>query len=473
MANQQSRAQSRVESFIENPRGALWRLSLPILGGMTIHTLYSVADMVFVGWVGPEAVAALAFNMPLIFFSYGITMGLSSGVTAVVARAIGGQDKVRADNTAEHAVFLGVVIGVGLTFIGLVWGAPLLAVLGARGEIHTLAWSYFQVIALGISFSVLSAFFRGILAGEGDTIRPMTLLGGGMVLNLILDPIFIFGLGQGVRGAALATIISQLIVFLIFVYLIFLRRSTFVKFRLRHFQYRPAILTSILAIGLPASLSFVIMSIGAGVFNRILSGYSHHAVAAYQIGGRLEMIYLMPIIAISAGTVTLVGMFYGAGEYGQLRGIIRYALERAVLFGLVAAAIIYPLAPKILLIFNPSPEILEIGVSYLRINALAFPIAPLGMISARVLQGMGRGLPFLVITFLRVIALSAPLAILFTYGLHLPVTYVWFAMVISIAIASATGLIWLLAVLRQTEQLPVGAAPVARPKSAPVVEGAA
>ena len=441
------------------------------MGGMAIHTLYSVSDMVFVGWVGAESVAALAYNMPLIFFAYGMTMGLSSGVTAVVAQAIGAKDKARADNTAEHAVFLGLVMAVGLTVLGLAFGSQLLHVLGASGEVHALSWRYFQVIAWGISFSVLSAFFRGILAGEGDTIRPMTLMGAGMVLNLILDPIFIFGLDQGVRGAALATVLSQFIVFIIFIYLIFLRRTTFVEFRLRHFRYRPAILTGIFNIGVPASLSFVIMSLGAAVFNRILSGYSHHAVAAYQIGGRLEFIYLMPVIAISTGAVTLVGMFYGAGEYGQLRAIIRYAIERAVMFGLLAAAIIYPLAPQILMIFKPSPEILEIGVSYLRINALAFPIAPLGMISARVLQGMGRGLPFLVITFLRVIALSAPIAILFTYVLHLPVTYVWFAMVISIAIASTTGVLWLLTVLRQTEQLPRPEASVDIPEPAVEVAG--
>ncbi|MEE9162243.1 MAG: MATE family efflux transporter [Candidatus Neomarinimicrobiota bacterium] len=462
--------QSRVAGFLANPRKALWQLSLPILGGMAIHTLYSVADMIFVGWVGAEAVAALAFNMPLIFFAYGTTMGLSSGATAVVAQALGGKDKTRADNTAEHAVFLGIGLGAGLTVMGLLWGSPLLAVLGAKGEIHALAWRYFQVIAMGISFSVLSAFFRGIMAGEGDTIRPMTLMGGGMVLNLVLDPIFIFGLNLGVRGAAIATVVSQFLVFLIFIYLIFLRRTTFVEFRLRHFRYRPAILSGIFRIGLPASLSFVIMALGAAVFNRILSGYSHHAVAAYQIGGRIEMIYLMPIIAISTGAVTLVGMFYGAKEYGHLRAIIRYAIERAILFGLLAAAVIYPLAPQIMMIFKPSPEILEIGVSYLRINALAFPIAPLGMISARVLQGMGRGLPFLVITFLRVLALSAPIAILFTYVLHLPVTYVWFAMVISIAIASTTGVVWLLTVLRQTEQLPQAEPAVPAPE--PAVEGA-
>jgi Na+-driven multidrug efflux pump len=122
MPEEQSQENSRVASFLANPRKALWKLSIPILGGMAIHTLYSVVDMIFVGWVGPDAVAALAFNMPLVFFALGITMGLSSGVTAVVAQAIGGEDKARANNTAEHAVVLGLVIGAALALFGLAWG---------------------------------------------------------------------------------------------------------------------------------------------------------------------------------------------------------------------------------------------------------------------------------------------------------------------------------------------------------------
>ncbi len=122
--------QSQLARFLADPPRALWRLSLPILGGMTIHTLYSVVDMVFVGWVGPQAVAALAYNMPLLFFGIGITIGITSGVTAVVAQAIGAEDKSRANNTAEHALALGLVIGLGLALAGLIWGRELLALLG-------------------------------------------------------------------------------------------------------------------------------------------------------------------------------------------------------------------------------------------------------------------------------------------------------------------------------------------------------
>ena len=455
--------QSQLARFLADPPRALWRLSLPVLGGMTIHTLYSVVDMVFVGWVGPQAVAALAYNMPLLFFGIGITIGITSGVTAVVAQAIGAEDKSRANNTAEHALVLGLVIGLGLALAGLIWGRELLALLGATGDLNQLAWSYFQVFCFGLVFMVLSSNFRAILTGEGDTMRPMKIMGAGMVLNIILDPLFIFTLDMGVRGAAVASIVSQILAFLVFIYLVFIRRSTYIHLRPRHFTYQWSILAAILRIGLPASLAFMIMAAGGGVFNKILTSYSYYAVAAYQVANRLEMLFFMPIMAISTGCVTLVAMFFGAGELDKLRQVIRYTLSRTVLIGLGGAVVIFAFAPWLIRIFRPSPEILDYGVSYLRVVAFAYPLIPLAMISGRVLQGLGQGMPMLIFTFMRVVAISAPLALYFTMVLHKPVEWVWYSMVISIAVAASVAVSWLRIYLGRLERLP-------RPEAVPEPE---
>ncbi len=445
---------SRLTEIVANPPRALWKLSLPLLGGMAINTLYSIVDMIFVGWVGPDAVTALAFNMPLVFMSFGITMGLSTGVTAVVAQAIGRRDKARADNAAEHAVFIGLVIGLVLAITGLILGYQILAVLGASANVLDLAWSYFQVICWGFLFSVLSAFFRGILAGEGDTLQPMIIMGLGMVLNIILDPVFIFGLGQGIRGAAIATVISQSIVFIIFINLLFLRKTTYVTFKLHYFNFRLTIITAIFKIGVPASFSFIFMSLGQAAYNRILISHSQYAVAAFQIASRVEMIYLMPILAITAGLVTLAGMFFGAGEYSRLKEIIRYTISRCVLIGLIASIIIYPAAPAIMRIFRPVQDILDYGVTYLRVMVLIFPFAPISIISGRAMQGMGRGLPFMVLSFIRVIAIGVPLAAIFTYSLNKPIEWVWFAMISGSLVSTIVGLIWLATTQRRSERLP-------------------
>ncbi|MFC1543030.1 MATE family efflux transporter [Candidatus Neomarinimicrobiota bacterium] len=444
----------RIVAFLANPRRALWKLSWPILGGMALMTLYSLVDMMFVGWVGSDAVAALAFNMPLVFLGMGITMGLATGATAAVAQAIGAKEKTKADNTAEHAVVLGFVLGLTIATFGLTFGSHILTVLGAKGAIHTLAWSYFKVICWGMPFSMISAFFRGVLAGEGDTLRPMIVTSFGVGLNMILDPLLIFGLNLGVRGAAYATVISQLFVFSLFIYLIFHRRVTFLQFQLRSFRFHPTILAAIFRIGFPASLSFVFMSAGQAVYNRILSDYSQYAVAAYQIAGRVEMVYFMPIMAIAASAVTLAGMFYGAGEYMRLREIIRYTMKWGVLIGLTAAALVYPFAPIVMQIFKPSDEILAYGVTYLRIMALVFPLVPIGMISGRVMQGLGKGMPFMILSFLRVIAVGTPLAVVFSNVWHKPIEWVWFAMISGSLAATVVGVIWLSITLRRAERLP-------------------
>ena len=142
---------------------------------------------------------------------------------------------------------------------------------------------------------IFSGFFRSILSGEGDMKLPMIVTALGTVLNIILDPIFIFVLNFGVKGAAMATTISQIVVFLIFVYMLFVKERSYIQFKMRDFSYSNLILIDITKVGLPASISMVIMSFGQLVFNRILTDFSVDAVAAYQIGGRIDMLIFLPV----------------------------------------------------------------------------------------------------------------------------------------------------------------------------------
>ncbi|MEC8915002.1 MAG: MATE family efflux transporter, partial [Candidatus Neomarinimicrobiota bacterium] len=315
-----SKSESRLESFLENPPKALWSLAIPIMFGMGIHTLYNMVDMIFIGRLGGDAIAGVAFNMPLFFLMLGLTMGLGSGVTASIARYIGNNNKVNADNSAEHALAMAGAISIVFTISGLVLGKDLLAKLGAEGIILELAWDYLYVIVVGLPFMVFSGFFRSILAGEGDMKLPMLVAGFGTILNIILDPIFIFelenyggiGFGLGIKGAALATVVCQAIVFLIFVYMLFVKKHAYITFNLKDFSPSRVILWDIIKVGIPASLSMIIMALGQGVFNKILIHYSSQTVAAYQVAGRLDMLIFLPIFSIAGGLTTLVGMFYGA-----------------------------------------------------------------------------------------------------------------------------------------------------------------
>jgi len=434
---------SRLDGFIDNPSKALWTLAFPIMAGMGIHTLYTIVDMIFIGRLGGDAIAAVAFNMPLFFLVLGLSFGVGSGVTASIARFIGAKDKVNADNTAEHAVALGLIISTILTTLGLIYGEDLLQRLGATESVLPLSWDYLKVSLIGLPFMVFSTFFRSILSGEGDMKLPMAVAGLGTILNIILDPIFIFTLGYGVGGAAMASAISQLIVFLIFVYMLFVKEHAYIRFRMRDFSPSIFIIKDIIRVGLPASMSMIIMAFGQLVFNRILVRFSTDAVAAYQVGGRMDMVIFLPIMAIASALTTLVGMFFGAKEIEKIKFIAKYGIIRSMMVTGVLSIILYIFSPLIVKIFTLDVGIQSIAVTYLRFICLIYPLIAIGMTVGRILQGLGKGLPMLVITSIRILALSAPLALYFTMVLNKSIEWVWYAMIISTIVSVAISLIWL------------------------------
>jgi putative MATE family efflux protein len=434
---------SRLDGFIDNPSKALWTLAFPIMAGMGIHTLYTIVDMIFIGRLGGDAIAAVAFNMPLFFLVLGLSFGVGSGVTASIARFIGAKDKVNADNTAEHAVALGLIISTILTTLGLIYGEDLLQRLGATESVLPLSWDYLKVSLIGLPFMVFSTFFRSILSGEGDMKLPMAVAGLGTILNIILDPIFIFTLGYGVGGAAMASVISQLIVFLIFVYMLFVKEHAYIRFRMQDFSPSIFIIKDIIRVGLPASMSMIIMAFGQLVFNLILVRFSTDAVAAYQVGVRMEMVIFLPIMAIASALTTLVGMFFGAKEIEKIKFIAKYGIIRSMMVTGVLSIILYIFAPFVVKIFTLDVDIQSIAVTYLRFICLIYPLIAIGMTVGRILQGLGKGLPMLVITSIRILALSAPLALYFIIVLNKPIEWVWYAMIISTIVSVAISLIWL------------------------------
>ena len=452
-----SESKSRLKTFLDNPSKALWSLAIPIMFGMGIQTLYNLVDMIFIGRLGGQSIAGIAFNMPLFFLVLGLTMGLGTGVTASIARFIGQNNKKEADNSAEHAIFMAVVISLFLSSLGLLFGERILSLFGAEGEILSIGWEYLHVMCFGMPFMIFSGFFRSILAGEGDMKLPMMVAGLGTVLNIILDPIFIFdlenygglGFGLGVAGAAMATVISQVIVFCVFIYMLFVKEHSYITFRLKDFSFSSDIIWDIVKVGLPASLSMVVMAIGQGVFNKILIHFSADTVAAYQVAGRLDMLVFLPIFSIAASLTTLVGMFFGAKEYNILRFTIKYGIISAFCITVLSSVLIYLFADLAVGFFTDDEFIISIAVTFLKLFAFVYPLISIGITTGRVLQGLGKGLPVLVITIVRVLGVSAPLAFLFIFYMGKPVEWVWYSMMISTIVAFTIAVIWLFSTVRK------------------------
>ncbi len=443
---------SRLDSFIDNPRKAIWTLGLPVMTGMAVQTLYSVVDMLFVARISVNAIAALGFNLPLFWMAMGISFGLGTGVTAVIARFIGAKDHKAATNVAEHGLLLGLVIGGLFSLSGLLFGEEILILLGTPDELLPDALAYFHVIAGGFIFMITGIFLRSIFSGEGDTRTPVKIQVTSTVINIILDPILIFGFDLGVRGAALATVISMIIAVIMYTRVILFKRTTLLQLNFKIFQFKSKYIKDIFRIGIPSSLSMIIMSLGGALFNWILVHYSPEVVAGFQIAGRLDQIFFLPIMAIAGSLVTLVGMFYGAKRFDLINNVIKDGLRYGIYIGLGSGLLFYIIAPYVFRIFTDDATVLAVAVSIIRTFSPVYWLIAIGMISGRALQGLGTGVPSLVITAIRVAVVSGPLAYYFAVVLEKPYVWVWYASVIAVFIAAGTSITWLVVRSRKVQR---------------------
>ena len=434
--------ESRLKDFLANPYKSMWTMALPIIAGMMVQTLFNVIDIMFIGWLGADDVTAVAFVSPLFFIIIGLGVGIGTGATATIAQYIGQKDNKNAEKTASQTLLIGFLSTVILTILGVIYGERLLSLLGAEGEILTTAYSYLRILTFGLGLVIFSMFFRAILAGEGETRIPMIIGLIGTVLNLILDPILIFTFEYGVRGAAFATIISQIVMVLSYLFIIFVKKSTFISFHIRDLSIHNHIMSKIFQIGIPSSLSMLIISFGQVVMNKILVNYSTEAVAAYQIVSRLDMLLFMPILGIAISLTTIVGMFYGAKEFDKLLSVVYYGINRAVLITTISVIFFFVLSSTILPVFSSNPMVIDIGVTYLKIIILAYPAVGISVICSRVCQALGQGIPLLITTITRVIILTAPLSYYF-YFIGKPIEWVWFSQIFAILIAAIISFAWM------------------------------
>ena len=442
---------NRIDRFVENPQKAVWQMAIPIMFGMSIQIIYGIVDMIFIGRINGDAIAAITFNMPLIFLFMGLTFGLGAGVTSVVAQFIGKNDKKSAENTAEHSILLAILLGIIIPIFSIIFSNHLFKLLGAPAHIIPLAIKYFRIITLGFVFSILNVFFRSIMMGEGNTKTPMFFGVIGTVINIILDPILIFGLNLGIAGAALASIFGQFCVTVIFINHIFIKKKLYIQLNFIFFKFSISILKKILSIGIPASLSMIIMSFGAMLYNWLLIIFGSNAVAGYGISRQLIQIYSLPILSLGNSMVALSGMFYGRGKVDLIRKTLLYTISRGEIISVVLGVFFYFASPVLLKVFTHNDEILSIGVQYIRYSVFVFPFTTIGMISGRTFQGIGKGWPSLFIVSLRIVIITIPLAYIFIKIMNLTIEYIWIAQIISTIISGVVAGVWILTVLRKLE----------------------
>jgi putative MATE family efflux protein len=431
----------RVEEFIANPRRALFAMAGPVTIAMFVQTMYNLVDTAFVGRLGAESIAALTFAFPLFFIVIGLNSGIGVGINSIVARRLGAKDKAGAENAAVHGLVLTAVFGVALLAAGLAGQKRLFLLLGAEGHVLDLSMDYMTIIWTGIIFMFPAYAINSIFSAQGDTRTPMVVQTAALVLNAVLDPVFIYPLGFGVQGAAIATVIA--LAFSLVLYVMLVGRRSDLKLDFRNFRFSASLCREILHVGAPASLMMFIMSIYVMFLNRFMSHFGTEHVAAFGLATRLESLPGMLIVGISVSLLTLVGMFSGARRFPMVKSISWYSLRIGIaLTSLMGVA--FFIAPSLFLgIFTDETGILALGAAYLRIDVLTFPMMAVTMIVSRVLQGLGFGTPGLVINLIRIFVVAVPLAYLFVFVLGYGYLSVAWAMVLGGVASNITAILWI------------------------------
>jgi putative MATE family efflux protein len=416
-----------------------------MIAAISIHTIYSLADGIWVSGLGSDALAAIGFVFPFFFLAMAIATGLGVGGGSAISRRIGAQDKAGADNVGTHVLVMMLILALSFTVPFFVFAEGIFNSIGAGGTAE-LATVYARIIAAGTVVIFFSFVANAILHSEGDAKRAMFAIVLGAGINIVLDPIFIYTLGLGVAGAAWATLTAMSISSALLFNWLFLRKDTYLSFSFQGFRFNKSIIKDIFRVGLPASVQQLSMSIMMLIMNIIIVQVGGtDGVAVFSAGWRVSTMAITPLLGISTAVVSVTGATFGAQAYEKLDAGYIYALKIGVIVEAIIAIFVFFSAPFITAAFTHTENSAELTsdiITFLRIVCILYPAVGFGMLSSSMFQGAGKGVYSLVLTVFRTIVLTAPLAWLFSVTLNLGLLGTWIGLVTASAIGSAIAFTW-------------------------------
>ncbi|MFB0565345.1 MAG: MATE family efflux transporter [Candidatus Aminicenantaceae bacterium] len=423
----------------------IWILAWPMMIGNVLQTAFNVVDMIFVGKLGPEAIAAVSLSGMILMLIITIIVGIGIGTTAMVARFIGAKEYSQANEVALQSILFGGISSFLLAVVGFFYSEFFLKIFGAEDAVVRMGTDYLRIMFLG-SFTMFLLFLgAAILRGAGDALTPMLILVFSTLLNVIADPLLIFGLGPFPRleiaGAALATVFARGTGMIIILFIL-IKGYSYIKINLKDIKLRFDILFRIIRIAIPGSLQMGIRSVSGLILMSVVVIYGTYALAAYGIGLRINMIVMMPGFGLGAATATLVGQNLGAKKPRRAEKSAWIALIYYESIMLAIGSVFYMLAPKIIFVFNNNPEVIREGVSFLHIVPFSYIFLAMGIVLHQSLHGAGDTLPPMIITGISLLGVRIPLALFLPKMLPLDTQGIWLAIAMSTVLEGSVVAFW-------------------------------
>ncbi len=424
--------------------GTIIRLAFPMLFGMFSIVMYNLADTFFVGKLGKIELAAISFTFPVVSILASLAFGLGIGASSLVSTAIGSGDNSTVKRLTSDVLLLAVIIAVIFSIAGYFTIVPLFTLLGAKGKVLELVTQYMKIWYLGAGFVVIPMVGNNVIRATGDTKSPAIIMSVSGIVNVILDPLLIFGISifpeMGIRGAALATVIARSTTCIVSLNILIFRE----KILCLKYKSLSVIIESwkkILYIGVPEAFTRIVMPLANGFITRMVAGYGTAAVAGFGVASRVEFFILLPIFAVGSVIAPFTGQNLGAGKLDRVKKAIHFSWIYSILCGISIYLFLFLFSDKIAAIFNPSQEVVDSASMYMRLVSPGYGFYGIVMVVAGVLNVFRRPLLASFMNLLQMIIIYLPLA--YILSAYLGLKGIYLSRTFAFIVSSIVGIIFL------------------------------
>lgn len=405
-------------------------LSLPIMINNLIQTLYNLVDGVWVSKIGSVQFAATAFVWPVNFLFISIGMGISIAGTSLLSQLIGANKYEKANKYSAQLIAVSLVAGTIFTIVGVVLSPLIIRVMGATGELFTYSNIYLRITFLDMVFMFFYFNFNSIMVAQGNTVLPTVLSGISAVLNMILDPIFIFTFNMGIAGAAIATLISKIILSMLGFYML-MKSNQKIRPDFKNFKFDKKIVKKIINVALPSSIGQSGSALGFMVLNGFIASYGTATMAAFGMVNRITSLIMQPAMGIGAALTSIVGQNLGCDQTERANDAFKKSLKLTIIVSVIGCIALIVKNDAIINFFMQSKDDMEVinqGITYLNYISFSMPLMGMFSVLQGIFQGSGHTKYSMAMEIGRLWFVRLPMILIFKYYSNLGPVGIWFSM---------------------------------------------